>query len=134
MYMYTRPSYGSDHYEGSEVIGISTTEHQLEGVPELSEIEKVLDAHEIRLEVIPHKGFIDHDDKKIYVNPVIGSRAEILAHEALHGLHPEAPEWYALETARRMVADPDTKQYFEDYLDQHAQYIKGRGLSGMIGW
>lgn len=118
----------------SKVIGLQTAE-KINGKPDLAEIEGILQDHDIFLEVLPYKGVIDHDKKTIYVNPAVGSPAEILAHEALHGLYPNTTEWYIRETAKEFVSDPGNKEYLENYLDTHARLIPKKDLfSGAIGW
>lgn len=98
------------------------------------DVTDFLKDYDVRIEVFHRKGMIDRDEKVVYVNPVIGSRTETLAHEGLHGLMPSATEDEVKRAAEYMVTDPSNRDHLENYLQNHGRVIPTRGVYGTLGF
>lgn len=108
----------------------------LNDCPTCEVMEKILLEYTICKEVLPYKGVIDYEQKKITVNPAF-DMVEILAHEMLHHyyevfLGTGAAEWLVREKAREIIK----QQEITDLIDRHlkrATSTPARNLFGMAG-
>lgn len=85
---------------------------------------------------LPAKGMLDHERKRILINPAfIHLQPEIVMHELLHYLFPSATEWFVRERTREIVHNDIGLWYFlERYCVLYAEESDMKcGLAGSIG-
>lgn len=101
-----------------------------------STIENILSEYSIIKEVVPYKGVIEYETKKITINPAF-DMVETLAHEVLHHyyeitLGTGATEWLVREGARELIKEEGISELMNKYIDK-ARIMPTKNLFGFMG-
>ncbi|MFW6047493.1 MAG: hypothetical protein ACOCP4_06900 [Candidatus Woesearchaeota archaeon] len=90
--------------------------------PCMQTIEDILCSYTLYKEIVPYKGEIDYEKKRITINPAF-DMIETLAHEILHHyyditLKTGATEWFVRENARELIKDKEVSEIIKKYTEK----------------